>query len=126
MRLTDDRSRVTLTVCSPRIVRVELAGDDEAAATSYVGERTWPRCPFEIVAGDPVRITTADLGVEAGAEPLRLAFLGPDGGWLLREPSDGGMRSEPVAGKYLTPEESFALKAYMRQAALATRPSEAK
>src|SRR5262245_36927544 len=77
-------ARVTLTVCTSRIVRVELEDEGQSVAPSYIGERTWPGCPFEVAEGDPARVTTADLGVEVGTLPLRLSFLGSNGEWLLR------------------------------------------
>src|SRR6266536_2164653 len=98
VQLAAASSRVTLTVCTPRIVRVELEDEGHAAGPGYVGERNWPDSPFEIVEGDPPRLSTAHLGVEIGTDPLRLAFLDSTGEWLLREPAHGGMASEPVAG----------------------------
>ena len=98
VRFANDGSRLTLTVCSPRIVRVELEDDGPSAGPSYVGERSWSPSPFEIAEGDPIRLTTADLGVEVGPGPLRLAFLDSAGDWLLREPEHGGMLSGPMAG----------------------------
>jgi catechol 2,3-dioxygenase-like lactoylglutathione lyase family enzyme len=86
LRYADDSSRVTLTVCTPRIVRVELDDGGVAAGPGYVGERSWPPSPFEIAEGDPPRLTTGHLGVDISTAPLRLAFLDPDGQWLLRQP----------------------------------------
>jgi alpha-glucosidase (family GH31 glycosyl hydrolase) len=94
----DDGSRITLTVCTPRIVRVELDDGGVETGPGYVGERSWPPSPFEIVEGETSRLTTADLGVEISTAPLRLAFLDPGGQWLLRQPEHGGMSSEPRAG----------------------------
>jgi alpha-glucosidase (family GH31 glycosyl hydrolase) len=98
VRLADDRSRVTLTVCTSRIIRVELEDEGHVAGPGYVGERSWRGSPFEVVEGDPSRLTTAHLGVEIGTDQLRLSFLDSTGEWLLREPAHGGMVSEPVAG----------------------------
>jgi alpha-glucosidase (family GH31 glycosyl hydrolase) len=98
LRYADDSSRVTLTVCTPRIVRVELDDGGVAAGPGYVGERSWPPSPFEIAEGDPRRLTTGHLGVEISTAPLRLAFLDPGGQWLLRQPEHDGMSSEPRAG----------------------------
>ena len=97
-RFADNGARVTLTVCTPRIVRVELEDDVHTAGPSYVGERSWPAVPFQMLDGEPVRLTTPDLTVEIGTGPLRLAFLDSSGEWLLREPEHEGMRSEPAAG----------------------------
>jgi len=98
VRFADNGSHVTLTVCTPRIVRVELEDEGHAAGPGYVGERSWAASPFQIVEGDRPRLTTAYLGVEFGTDPLRLAFLDSTGEWLLREPEHGGMTSEPRAG----------------------------
>src|SRR5438093_8305508 len=98
VRVADDSSRVTLTVCTPRIVRVELEDGGLEAGPGYVGERSWPDLPFEVIEGDPSRLTTTHLGVEIATEPLRVAFLDPSGQWLLRQPEHGGMSSEPRAG----------------------------
>jgi len=98
VRFADNASHVTLTVCTPRIVRVELEDEGHAAGPGYVGERSWAASPFQIVEGDRPRLTTAYLGVEFGTDPLRLAFLDSTGEWLLREPEHGGMTSEPRAG----------------------------
>jgi alpha-glucosidase len=92
LRFGGDRSQVALTFCTPRIVRVELAGD--GAGPSYVESRAWPGAPIEIADGEPLRLATTDLRVEVAAAPLRLAFLDPGGAWLLREPADGGMSTE--------------------------------
>src|SRR5262245_34680893 len=101
LRFGHGGSRVTMSVCTPRIVRVELGGDGQAIASSYVGSRQWPGGPFDLSGRDvsrdePLRLTTADLGIEITADPLRLAFLDSTGAWLLREPVDGGMSSETV------------------------------
>lgn len=101
VRFADETSRLILTVCTSRIVRVELVEEGQAPAPSYVGERAWPPCPFEIGPGDPVTVSTADLAVEVRTRPLRLSFLGSDGEWLLREPADGGARGEAGAGRRL-------------------------
>src|SRR4029434_1595352 len=98
LRYADDSSRVTLTVCTPRIVRVELDDGGLETGPGYVGERSWPDLPFEVIEGDPTRLTTTHLGVEIATEPLRLAFLDPSGQWLLRQPEHGGMSSEARAG----------------------------
>jgi alpha-glucosidase (family GH31 glycosyl hydrolase) len=99
LRFAGDRVPVTVTFCSPRIVRVELGQDTEARAPSYVLERPWPSPSFDIVEGEPVVLGTTDLRVEVATAPLRLTFLDPSGTWLLREPPDGGMSMEqPGAG----------------------------
>src|SRR5262245_4360556 len=94
VRFADGTTRVTVTVCTSRIVRVELEDEGQSAAPSYIGQRTWPGCPFEVAEGDPAQVTTAVLGVEVGTRPLGLSFLGSAGDWLLREPADGGMHKE--------------------------------
>jgi len=85
---------VTVTVCTSRIVRVELADERGVASPSYVGPRRWAASPFEVLDGELVRLTTADLRVEASTKPLRLTFLDAAGTWLLREPARDGMSAE--------------------------------
>ena len=41
-----------------------------------------------------MRLSTADLRVEAATSPVRLTFLDASGDWLLREPARGGMLTE--------------------------------
>ena len=84
---------VAVTVCSPRIVRVGL-GANAASETSFVAPRTWAPTPFEATDGEVVRITTSDLQLACETKPLRLTFADAAGGWLLREPADGGMAVE--------------------------------
>ena len=79
--------RITITVCSPRIVRIAARGGGRAP--SLVAPRRWPRTRSEIVEGEPVRIRTADLAVEVTGVPPRLAFLDATGAWVLREPAEG-------------------------------------
>ena len=96
VRFDHGGSPVAVTVCTSRIVRVELAGERDAAGPSYVGPRSWAGSPFEILDGERVRLSTGDLHVEAATSPLRLTFLDAAGAWLLREPAQGGMVSETV------------------------------
>ena len=91
MRLSDDGSQIVVTVCSPRIVRVEVVDERHAGGPSYVADRSWPATQFEIVTRDTLRLTTTALGVEVATTPLRLAFLDSVGEWLLREPPHAGM-----------------------------------
>ena len=91
-------SRITVTVLTPRIVRVELTQIGRDGAPSYVADREWPPAPFDVVDGDPVRLVTTDLRVEVSGAPLRIAVLDSRGDWLLREPADAGMSVEPMAG----------------------------
>ena len=98
LRFGSGSSSVTLTVCSPRIVRVELGEPAAAPAPSCVEPREWTGSGFQLADGEPLRLTTADLGVEIATRPVRLAFLDAAGASLLREPIDGGMSTEPVGG----------------------------
>jgi alpha-glucosidase (family GH31 glycosyl hydrolase) len=83
---------VELTLCTPRIVRVRLRLDGQAAAPSYVGPRDWPPVDPAVEEGETaLRLETGDLAVEVGTRPLRLAFAAPERGTLVREPDDGGM-----------------------------------
>src|SRR5437667_426889 len=96
VRFDHGASPVTLTVCTSRIVRVELADERDAAGPSYVGPRSWAAVPFEIIDGERVRLSTGDLRVEAATSPVRLTFLDAAGAWLLREPAHGGMITESL------------------------------
>jgi Glycosyl hydrolases family 31/Domain of unknown function (DUF4968)/Galactose mutarotase-like len=89
---------VTVTVLTPRIVRVEHTRSGPDAALSYVADREWTPTPFDLVDGDPVRLVTTGLRVEISRAPLRIAFLDSHDDWLLREPADAGMSVEPMAG----------------------------
>jgi alpha-glucosidase (family GH31 glycosyl hydrolase) len=89
--------KITVTVLSPRIVRVELRQIGQNAAPSYLADREWTPTPFDVVDGDPVRLVTTDLRVEVSRAPLRVAVLDSRDDWLLREPADAGMSAEPVA-----------------------------
>ena len=94
VRFDNAGSPVTVTVCTSRIVRVELSGERDAPGPSYVGPRSWAGAPFEVLDGDLVRLSTADVRIEAATDPVRLTFLDASGDWLLREPARGGMRTE--------------------------------
>jgi len=96
VRLADDGSQIVVTVCSPRIVRVEVVDERHAAGPSYVADRSWPATQFEIVTRDTLRLATTALGVEVATTPLRLAFLDSAGEWLLREPPRAGMLANRV------------------------------
>ena len=87
---------MTVTVLTPRIVRVELTQSGDEAAPSYAAHREWASAPFDVVDGDPLRIVTTDLRVEIAATPLRIAMLDSHDDWLLREPADAGMSAQPA------------------------------
>ena len=95
-RLTfrDGGAEMTVTVVSPRIVRVALGSGERDGAPSYVVDREWPPAPFDLAPGEPTRVITGALRVEVASSPLRLTFLDPRGEWFLREPADGGMSGE--------------------------------
>ena len=97
VRFGEGASRVSVTVCTPRIVRIDLEGAGEDGTPSYVDPRDWPGASMDLHDGEPVRLATADLSVEVSTSPLRLAFLDAAGTWLLREPADGGMAMERSA-----------------------------
>src|SRR5262249_61230372 len=82
----------------PRSVRGAAGGARPPPAPSYVGERSWPAVPWKLSEGEPLRLTTADLGVELTGEPARLSFLDAAGQWLLREPAHRGVGGEPAGG----------------------------
>ena len=96
VRFDNAGSPVTVTVCTSRIVRVELVDERGVAGPSYVGPRSWAGSPFEVLDGDRVRLSTADLRIEAATSPVRLTFLDASGDWLLREPARGGMLTESL------------------------------
>src|SRR5215467_6725754 len=97
VRIPVDGERIALTVCTSRIIRVALENGAPAAAPSYVGERSWPAVAFQVGEGESLRLTTADLAVEASVDAARLSFLDAAGRWLLREPEHGdGARPEPA------------------------------
>ena len=85
-----------MTLCTPRVVRVELLAAGQVAGPSYVGPREWPGAPVDVADGEPLRLATDALRVEATTRPLRLAFLDAAGAWLLREPPEGGMTVGPA------------------------------
>ena len=89
--------KITVTVLSPRIVRVELRQIGQSAAPSYLADRAWTPTPFDVVDSDPVRVVTTDLRLEVSRAPLRVAVLDSRDDWLLREPADAGMSAEPTA-----------------------------
>ena len=89
-------SRITVSVCSPRIVRVELEVDGDETGPSYVGSRDWPATHVEVIDGEPVRLSTTDLSVDVATDPVRVTLLDGAGSWLLREPVDGGMSAQRI------------------------------
>jgi alpha-glucosidase (family GH31 glycosyl hydrolase) len=97
LRFGQGAARVSVTVCTSRIVRIELAAEVPDAGASYVGLRDWPGAAVHVDDGEPVRMATADLGVEVSTTPVRLAFLDPAGTLLLHQPEDGGMTAERSA-----------------------------
>ena len=97
VRFDNAGSPVTVTVCTSRIVRVELENERDVAGPSYVGPRSWASSPFDVLGDERVRLSTADLRVEAATDPVRLTFLDASGDWLLREPARGGMLTESVS-----------------------------
>ena len=105
LRFTSPAGPVELTVCTSRIVRVTLGAP---SPLSFVGPRMWPPVPFERAGGEPARIATPDLRVEAETQPLRLSFAPAAGEWLLREPDGGGMALVPggrVRARFTFPGE---------------------
>ena len=98
LHFTGPTGPATITVCTPRIVRVGVGADHIANQranrphdASFVGARAWPPTVFEVAEGEPVRLATSDLRLEVETSPLRLTFADAGGAWLLREPADGGM-----------------------------------
>src|SRR4029453_9527444 len=91
VRLRGDGADVTVTMVTPRIVRVRLETEGAAAGPSYGAPPRPARTAFGEVAGEPARLVTPHLQVEIASAPLRLAFLDARGEWLLRGPPDGGV-----------------------------------
>ncbi|HEV8531936.1 MAG TPA: TIM-barrel domain-containing protein [Methylomirabilota bacterium] len=96
VRFYHDGALVAVTICTSRIVRIELADERDVAGPSYVGPRSWAGSPFEILEGERIRLSTAHLQVETSTRPVRLTLFDAAGAWLLREPAHGGMLSESV------------------------------
>jgi alpha-glucosidase (family GH31 glycosyl hydrolase) len=94
-----DRGSLRLTICRPGIVRVALTPAGSSLAPSLVGPRDWPDAPFDVVAGEPVRLDTGVLRLEVESAPRRLSFADPTGAWVLREPADGGMDVKPATDR---------------------------
>jgi len=88
-----------ITVCRPGIVRVALPRDEQPQAPSLVGPRDWPEVAFEVVDGEPVRLSTSALRVEVATSPLRLSFTDATGTALLHEPAAGGLETDPATGR---------------------------
>ena len=87
-------ARTAVSICSPRIIRVELEVEGQVAGPSHLDAQAWAATRFEAIEGDPLRLTTADLTIEVAPDPVRLAFLDSTGARLLHEPIDGGMSAE--------------------------------
>ena len=87
LRLGGDGPDVTLTVVSPRIVRVRLETEGAATTPSYVAARERADAPFDVVPGEPARLVTPHVQIEISTRPLRLALLDARGEWVLRERS---------------------------------------
>src|SRR4029453_11961873 len=98
VRLRGDGADVTVTMVTPRIVRVRLETGGAAAVPSCVAPREPAVTAFEEVAGEPARLVTPHLQAEIASAPLRLAFLDARGEWLLREPPGGGMAGGGAGG----------------------------
>ena len=68
-----------VSVCSPRIIRVDLEVEGQAPGPSHLEPRTWTAPRFDAIDGEPLRLSTADLTVEVATDPVRLAFLDASG-----------------------------------------------
>ncbi|HTG09753.1 MAG TPA: TIM-barrel domain-containing protein, partial [Candidatus Eisenbacteria bacterium] len=87
-------ARTAVSVCSPRIIRVDREVEGQVPGPSHLEPRTWTAPRFDAIDGEPLRLSTADLTVEVATDPVRLAFLDTAGARLLHEPIDGGMSTE--------------------------------
>ena len=95
LRFPGDGTPLHVTVCSPRIVRLELA-DGVTPRPSFVLPREWPEVPLRITGEEPVRLATSALRLDIATAPTRLTLNDAAGVWLLREPDDGGLAVEPA------------------------------
>ena len=96
VRFGNAGSTTAVTICSPRIIRVDLDVPGQIAGPSHVESREWPAAPFELVGGEPLRLATTHLAIDVASDPVRLSFQDPRGDRLLYEPADGGMSVEPL------------------------------
>ena len=87
-------SRTAVSICSPRIIRVDLEVEGQAPGPSHLEPRAWAATRFDALDGEPLRLSTGDLTIEVATDPVRLAFLDFAGARLLHEPIDGGMSAE--------------------------------
>jgi alpha-glucosidase (family GH31 glycosyl hydrolase) len=109
LQLAGGPEPVAVTVCSPRVVRVEF-GQSAFPAISYVAPRSWTPPPFDVTEGAVTRLATGDLSLDVQPEPLRLTFADASGAWVLREPADRGMSVERGAGGVARVRASFAFE----------------
>jgi len=84
LRYATPQGVVEITVCAPRIVRVQLASGDQRAI-GFVEPRRWAETPFTVQSGSPSVITTDSLAVSVDTRPFRLALGRPNGDAVLRE-----------------------------------------
>ena len=87
-------SRTAVSICSPRIIRVDLEVEGQVPGPSHLEPRAWAATRFDALDGEPLRLSTGDLTIEVATDPVRLAFLDAAGARLLHEPIDGGMSAE--------------------------------
>ena len=95
LRIPGDGGPLAVTVCSPRIVRVELE-DGSMPRPSFVLPREWPDVPVQLTGEGPIRIATSAFQLDVATAPRRFTLLDATGAWLLREPDDAGMAVEPA------------------------------
>src|SRR5581483_6493045 len=89
-RFPGDGGTLAVTVCSERIVRVELEVGAQPRP-SFVLPRAWPAVRVATTDGESVRMATSALTLDVAASPTRLTVSDASGAWLLREPDDGGL-----------------------------------
>jgi alpha-glucosidase len=90
LRFPGDDGALAVTVCSPRIVRVEIE-DSTTPRPSFVVPRAWPPLPITVRDEETVQVATSALRLDVAPSPRRLTLLDAAGAWLLREPDDAGM-----------------------------------
>ena len=83
LRFGQAGSRTAVSICSPRIIRVDLEVEGQAAGPSHLEPRAWADTRFEALDGEPLRLSTADLTIEVATDPVRLAFLDSAGARLM-------------------------------------------
>ena len=65
-------ARTAVSVCSPRIIRVNREVEGQVPGPSHLEPRTWTTPRFDAIDGEPVRLSTGDL--RSRSRPTRCAW----------------------------------------------------